>query len=74
MEHIGKFMIENPGYFTFIIVYVVYVLACTVEDICLTRKQKKDNSYLDNLSRNSAILYGNTKTIPRGKEDKSDGQ
>ena len=67
-------MTKNPGYFTFIIVSVVYILACTIESICLNKKQKNGNSYLDNLSRNSTILHGSTKIAPYKKEEKSDGK
>lgn len=74
MEYIGEFMTKNPGYFTFIIVSVVYILAYTVENICLKKKQKNGNSYLDDLSRNSAILHGSTKTVPCKKEDASNGK
>nr|DAK26689.1 MAG TPA: hypothetical protein [Caudoviricetes sp.] len=74
MEYVGEFMTKNPGYFTFIIVFVVYILACTIENICLAKKQKNGNSYLDNLSRNSTILHGSTKIVPYKKEDESDGK
>lgn len=74
MEYIGEFMIKYPGYFTFIVVFVVYILGCTIENICLNKKQKNGNSYLDNLSRNSTILHGSTKIVPYKKEEKSDGK
>ncbi len=72
MDYVGEFMTKNPGYFTFIIVSVVYILACTIENICLTKKQKNSNFHLDDLSRNSTILHGSTKMVPYKKEDKSD--
>ena len=53
MEYIGEFMIKYPGYFTFIIVFIVYILGCTIENICGKKKQKTGNSYNESSTKSS---------------------